>query len=201
MISLQTQAFAYPYFNFGVIFKPTLVVDNFSVIGGSRIGINITPNIYAGVALNAISFNSYSSEVIDNQIGKYPILALNYVAIDFDYSLMPESEYFPSISLTAGYGNMNFRPTVTTITIDNTVTAYNPAYKLDKKEFFILEPQLNLNMNFTQFYRLTLGVGYRIIPGLDYKPVNLENEGKFVHLKGNDLNGITGTLTIKFGGF
>ncbi|MBS3999261.1 MAG: hypothetical protein KGZ71_02130 [Desulfobulbaceae bacterium] len=199
---LPAASFAYPFVNFGIIFKPTLIVENFSVIGGSELGINLSPNVYTGVSINAISFNTYSSDVIDSQIGKYPVLALNYIAFEFDYApILTDKEYFPSLTITAGYGNMNFRPTISTITIDNEVKTYNPEYKLDKKGFFIIEPQLNLNLNFKSYYRLTLGVGYRFIPGLDYKPKNLENEGKFVHLQNNDLNGFTATMTIKFGGF
>jgi hypothetical protein len=199
---LPAASFAYPFVNFGIIFKPTILVDNFSVIGGSKIGVSLSPNFYTGISVNAISFNSYSSDVIDSQIGKYPVLALNYFAFEFDYApISTDKEYFPSFTISAGYGNMNFRPTISTITIDNEVNTYNPEYKLDKKDFFIIEPQLNLNMNFKSYYRLTLGVGYRLIPGLDYKPKNLENEGKTVHLQGNDLNGLTATMTIKFGGF
>jgi len=199
---LPVTSFAYPFVNFGIIFKPTQLADNFSVIGGSNLGVNLSPSIYTGISVNAISFNSYSSDVIDSQIDKYPVLALHYFALEFDYAfLSPEKEYFPSFTISAGYGNMNFRPTIATITVDNEVSTYNPEYKFEKKGFFIIEPQLNLNMNFRSYYRLTIGVGYRFIPGLDYKPKYLESEGKFVHLQGSDLNGLTATMTIKFGGF
>ncbi|MCO5252394.1 MAG: hypothetical protein M9949_13385 [Candidatus Kapabacteria bacterium] len=199
---LPVTSFAYPHVNFGIIFKPTLLANNFSVIGGSNLGLNFSPRIYTGISVNAISFNSYSSDVIDSQIDKFPVLAMNYIALEFDYAILsPEKEYFPSLTISAGYGNMNFRPTIATVTVDNEVHSYNPEYKLEKKGFFIVEPQLNLNMYFKPFYRLIIGVGYRFIPGLDYKPKNLESEGKTVHLQGSDLNGLTATMTIKFGGF
>lgn len=191
----------YPGVNFGIFFKPTIMNDELSVIAGSRLGVNFTQNIYTGIAVNAVSFNSLNSYVIDPIIDKYPVLALNYVSLEIDYAISPQSSVFPSILLTIGYGAMNFRPPKSTIFVDGREKSYNPDYKLDIKNFIIFEPQVNLNMNFRSFYKLTIGLGYRFIPGLDYSPNNLIDGDRQMHLNESDLNGPTATFTVKFGSF
>lgn len=191
----------YPAVNFGILFKPTIVKDELSVIAGSRLGVNLSKNLYTGISINAISFNSMTSYVIDTVIDKYPILTLNYISIELDYAPLPGDKYFPSFAVAIGYGNMYFRPPVSTIFESGREKSYSPDYKLDNRTFLIIEPQVNLSMNFRDFYKITIGIGYRIIPGLDYSPKNLTDGKRQMQLVNSDLNGLTGTVTFKFGGF
>lgn len=201
ILSAESDGSDYPSVNFGILFKPTILKDELSVIAGSRLGVNLSNNFYVGASVNAISFNSMTSYVVDPVIDKYPVLALNYIALELDYAISPESEYFPSFLVVAGYGNMYFRPPVSTIFESGREKSYNPDYKLNHKNFIIIEPQINLNMNFRNFYRIVVGIGYRLIPGLDYSPKNLSDGDRQMKLSNNELNGLTGTVTFKFGGF
>lgn len=167
VLSAESDGSDYPVVNFGILFKPTILKDELSVIAGSRLGVNLSNNFYLGASVNAISFNSMTSYVIDPVIDKYPVLTLNYIAFELDYAISPESEYFPSFLVAAGYGNMYFRPPVSTIFESGREKSYNPDYKLDHSNFIVIEPQINLNMNFRNFYRIVIGIGYRLIPGLD----------------------------------
>jgi len=55
---------------------------------------------------------------------------------------------------------------------------------------FIVEPSLNLVLNVTKFFRLALGAGYRYIAGVDS-----------ADLDAWALNGLSGTVALKFGYF
>ena len=63
-------------------------------------------------------------------------------------------------------------------------------HTIETNEYFVFEPDLNLELNVTKFFRIGLGVGYRVVAGDDFKGYNYL-----------DLSGVTGTLTFKFGKF
>ncbi|HGJ67406.1 TPA: hypothetical protein ENS27_18745 [bacterium] len=54
----------------------------------------------------------------------------------------------------------------------------------------VVEPGLNLEINITDYFRLSLGASYRVVDRVDLK--NLSND---------DINGITGNIALKFGAF
>ena len=60
----------------------------------------------------------------------------------------------------------------------------------DGDAFFIAEPQANLMLNVTHFFRLGVGVSYRWVNGADY-----------AGLDDADLRGMAGVLMFKFGKF
>ncbi|NLY90932.1 MAG: hypothetical protein GX081_04920 [Firmicutes bacterium] len=64
------------------------------------------------------------------------------------------------------------------------------ASNYSNESFFIVEPDINLELNVFTHFRVALGVGYRYIDGI-------ESEG----LTGKDLSGVYANLTLKFGGF
>ena len=60
----------------------------------------------------------------------------------------------------------------------------------DSGSYFVFEPELNLELNVTKFFRIGLGVGYRLVAGDDFY--------EYDYL---DLSGVTGTLAFEFGKF
>jgi len=56
--------------------------------------------------------------------------------------------------------------------------------------FFIIEPEINVELNVSSHFRVGLGVGYRWISGLDLKGITDQ-----------DLSGVSANLTFKFGSF
>jgi hypothetical protein len=62
--------------------------------------------------------------------------------------------------------------------------------KLENSDFFVFEPGVGVELNITTWFRIEMGVGYRIITGLQMsRTVN------------KDLAGISGNLAFKFGSF
>lgn len=60
----------------------------------------------------------------------------------------------------------------------------------DSDTYFIVEPEINLEWNITRFWRLDLGASYRFVSGCELGDVSNE-----------DLSGVSGNLTFKFGKF
>jgi hypothetical protein len=63
------------------------------------------------------------------------------------------------------------------------------------KMIFVFEPQVALNLNVTSFFKISLGVSYRIVPdaSLKYNTTPILNQ--------NDFNGFSTNLSFKFGRF
>ena len=60
----------------------------------------------------------------------------------------------------------------------------------DPDPFFVAEPQANLILNVTHFFRIGMGVSYRWVSG-----------ARYAGLDDTDLSGVAGVLTFKFGNF
>jgi hypothetical protein len=72
---------------------------------------------------------------------------------------------------------------------------------------FVITPQVDLNMNLLKWMRMSVGVGYRAVTGVDktykYYPNNdpLEVPVEKAYFDKNALNSVTGNITLAFGWF
>ncbi len=60
----------------------------------------------------------------------------------------------------------------------------------DGDVFFVVEPEINLELNVTRWFRMGAGVSYRFISGVEHPT-----------LSNDDLSGVAGVLSFKFGKF
>ncbi|MCU0330405.1 MAG: hypothetical protein MUC47_05435 [Candidatus Kapabacteria bacterium] len=58
--------------------------------------------------------------------------------------------------------------------------------------FFVIEPQVNIEVNLTEWFRVAAGASYRFVNGVDTR-VGTTTIGN------SDLSGLSGVLTFKFG--
>lgn len=58
--------------------------------------------------------------------------------------------------------------------------------------FFVLEPQVNVELNVTDWFRMAAGVSYRLVNGVDSQVGSIKLDDKM-------LSGVAGVLTFKFG--
>ncbi len=96
------------------------------------------------------------------------------------YSFFANRPFHPAISAQIGWGGVSERD-------------YNYSY-LTSDNVFVFNPAIELEMNFTRFFRLSVGVHYRIVTG-----VNPEMYSS--HLTNSDLSGPGALLAFKFGWF
>lgn len=69
---------------------------------------------------------------------------------------------------------------------------------------FVITPQADLNMNLLKWMRLSVGVGYRIVTGVDKTYYTMDENNNLVekpYMEKNALNSVTGNITLAFGWF
>jgi len=95
------------------------------------------------------------------------------------YSFKASQPFHPTVSAQIGWG------TVSEHNVNNT-------YFGTPDNVFVFNPAVELEMNFTKFFRLGVGVHYRFVTGADPSIINLTN---------SDLSGPGVLLAFKFGWF
>ena len=96
------------------------------------------------------------------------------------YSFMANRPFHPAVSAQIGWGSVGERDyNYTNFSMDNV---------------FVFNPALELELNFTRFFRLGVGIHYRLVQG-----VNPEMHSS--NLTNSDFSGPGALLTFKFGWF
>ena len=114
----------------------------------------------------------------EDDISDGSTLSFGYGGFELEYIFGSDKLVHGSIYTLIGGGSLSLMGDET----DN--------HTIETNEYFVFEPDLNLELNVTKFFRIGLGVGYRVVAGDDFKGYNYL-----------DLSGVTGTLTFKFGKF
>ncbi len=96
------------------------------------------------------------------------------------YSFMAKKAFHPTLSAQIGWGSVSERD-------------YNYP-NLSTDNLFVFNPALELEMNFSRFFRLGVGVHYRMVTGVD-------SDMHTGDLENSDLSGPGVLLTFKFGWF
>ena len=76
----------------------------------------------------------------------------------------------------------------------------NPESASDYRDrIFTISPQVEIEFNMTEWFKINVGAGYRIVTGID--ATYLDNLGNSVNFYENgDFNSPVGTVTLIFGG-
>lgn len=102
---------------------------------------------------------------------------LSYGGLEMEYILASEDLMHASIVTLLGSGKVTLRNDATGVTAD-------------EASFFVLEPGINAELNVTKFFRIDLGVYYRMVTGVDT-----------ALLSNSKVGGPSAALTFKLGGF
>lgn len=160
-----------------------------SGFGGPLMGFSAVNGEFAhmmggggGVLLGDFFFGGYGSG-LTNGIPAGP----SGLRIDFGhggfwtgYSFMAARPLHPTISAQIGWGNVGER--------DHNYTDWT------SDNVFVFNPAVELEMNFTKFFRLGVGVHYRLVAGID---PGMHTSA----LSDSDFSGPGALLTFKFGWF
>lgn len=185
--------------NFSAVMQPTYLNNQFSLITGGKVGLNITPEIFLGLALYGTTLFKNKVDAIDPLVIQRPVLELSYYGLDVEYYFKPKNMYHFSISAFAGWSNIFFNiPPFE----DTNKVRYKPDY-FNGKSSLILKPSVNLNLNIKDFYRIVVGVSYRYFPGYEYNVKELVNVSDNMPYKitSEELDGFAINVAVRFGGF
>ncbi len=133
-----------------------------------------------GVLLGDFFFGGYGEGLTTSVPSGIYQLDFGHGGLWTGYSFMANKAFHPAISAQIGWGSVSEQD-------------YDFA-NLSTDNIFVFNPALELEMNFARFFRLGVGVHYRIVTGVNsgMHSSNIEN---------SDLSGPGAQLTFKFGWF
>ncbi|MHB8852874.1 MAG: hypothetical protein ACYC6P_05925 [Ignavibacteriaceae bacterium] len=170
---LQSGGFGAPTVKF------TLIDGLGAVLVGGYGGWLINHSFLIGVGgyglANAITYHGYGVQLALYPNLNFPFhendIRFGYGGLVLEYIGNHSKLVHSSFSILIGAGNIN--------------SGYNSNY-LSENNFFVVEPELNLEFNITTFFRINSGIGYRFISGIKsgyYSDVNLNAPELSLNLK------------------
>ncbi len=176
----------------GLEFKPAFISDEISIFSGSRAGVIFNETIGVGLSIYSMTFNNYKPNFFDEKLQTQPFLEYNYYGLELEYFFLPKNDLYASFHLFAGRarGNLN----ISDINIEDSLN-YEPQY-MNVGYFIVTEPGANLYLKLRDYYRIVLGVGYRIALNAD-----LKFTGTTINLSDNKLSGLYAHVSVLFGSF
>ena len=165
------------------VIKVTSIKDHSAIMFGGRGGWVINHSLLIGGGLYSIVSK------VDAEKGVLPFeeaplnVDLSYFGLEAEYIIRPADIWHYSGYIFIGAGSTRY--------VKDTGTTFKSSEQSGESDIvFVTEPSVNAELNITAWFHLDAGLSYRLVTGVN-RP-GLEN---------NDLSGITGTLTFKFGKF
>lgn len=167
------------------------VDDQFAVCLGGGAAMIVNKTFYIGGYFEGIMTNHYRQDLQTFVNIEKPRIVLEHGGIWMGYVYKHQKPVHGALSMKLGWGEID---------LEGDGHEYNPAFNYDFRDrIFSVIPQLELELNMTRWFRINIGVGYRIIAGIDATyPDQTGNEVDFYD-KG-DFNSPVGTVTLIFGG-
>lgn len=166
---------------FGLLLGYSQVNGNDAVIGGARLGWIINHSLVIGFAgsgfANNVSYNSIENGHDYYLTGGYGGLFIEPVI----GSKLPIHITFP-VTMGAGDAQLN----------QSYYTGADPweTYTTSEDAFIFVEPGVALELNMLKCFRIAAGISYRYT-----------SDVRFENFAPTSLNGLSGTVTLKFGKF
>ncbi|MCE5249827.1 hypothetical protein LLG96_06355 [bacterium] len=141
------------------------IINHSFILGGGGYGLTSEPDA-PGAAIDVYGENELKT-------------GFGYGGVEMEYIFRPNKLIHCSVYTLIGGGGVNYY--VNTDTTDN----------FDRADaVFVFEPAFNGTLNVTKWFRISTGVSYRLVSGLD-----------LAGLKDSDVSGLAGSLTFRFGKF
>jgi hypothetical protein len=158
-------------------------------LGGLSAGVILDHNLTIGLTGRAWgkSDQLYFSNVTDTA-GAY--LEGGYGGLLIEYTLFPKAVVHVTFPVMIGAGGVNYTSGKEYYHYDGDGDWDYDHFTYDSQAFFVIEPGVRAEMNVFKIMRLNAGVSYRYAPNF-----RLMNTDKDL------LNGLTGTIGLKFGKF
>jgi hypothetical protein len=165
----------------GPVIKYTQIKDKPGVLIGGRGGWIINHTFVIGGGGYGLVTQIEADYLFHND---KTYLNFGYGGLELEYIIQSDNVLHFTVYTLIGAGGINYK--------DNHGNDCNNYYdwSFSNDEFFVLEPAINIEVNITSFFRLNTGVNYRFISGVNFDTI-----------KNEDLSGVSGTLTLKFGSF
>lgn len=164
-------------FQVSPVLKPSLLNNSFTVYSGGRFSwlFNRSMGLGAGIYTNIIRQHADTDSASTD-------ISLTYYGLDYEYIYKPLALWHLTGQLVVGAGDFGFYTESNTRSRTH-VTA------------LLVEPMIGVEVNFTTWFRIGAGIGYRYINSLDSPEIRSRG------LTDTDLSGPTAALQFKWGRF
>lgn len=159
----------------GPVVKFTQINGEFGVLLGARGGWIMNHTFIIGAGGYGLVSEFDTKSVFKGELLQ---LMMGYGGLELEYVNSSNRLVHFSVYLLLGAGGLTYKELNDWISPKVT------------DEFWIAEPAINVELNISSFFRISTGVGYRFVTGVDL--------GNF---KNSDIAGVSGILTFKFGRF
>lgn len=159
------------------VLKLTKIAGNTGLIVGGRAGWIINKRFVIGAGYYTLA-NEVNSNYVVLPDNKNLLIDLNYGGLEFEYLILYESTYNLSLSMLFGSGGLSFH-------------LKDENKKFSDRNLLVWAPQISFEVKFNEWLHADVGISYRLISS--YTDV--------YNISRNDLQGITGILSLKLGGY
>lgn len=177
------------------------VNGEFAVSAGGGGAVIVNNFFFGGYGIGLSSFHYKDIILFDAQNGL--IRDFSNVPISFGHGgfwiggmMKPADAIHLACSAKIGWGS---------ISLNEKMEPFGYHYKPIEEVVFVLTPQIEAEFNLASWFKLNVGVGYRIVGGtdLEYEAYNsdLQYIGTKKYFNNKEFNSFTGTISFLFGGF
>ncbi len=163
----------------------TTLNDEFSVFAGGRAGWIINDRYVLGISGCGLATMHKRSEITDREDPEDLNFGMGYGGVILEYYFFPNRLIHISVGALAGAGGYGL-----VSSDENADEDVDHGHDGSGESFFVLEPELNLFLNVTKFFRIGIGGTYRYVNGV-------EKYG----MKNNYLRDFSGQILLAFGWF
>lgn len=159
-----------------------------ALVTGFRGGMIINNNFNLGAGIYNLQ-TVHRTENPEPLTGKKPQLDISYFGLEFEYVFFPEKLIHFTVYGFAGPGSITLKENWD---LDDLGIDSDFDYKTDW--FAVFQPAVNVEMNITEWMRVSVGGGYRFTPGVKYSYQGQEFDDAVA-------SGPFGVINFKFGSF
>jgi hypothetical protein len=159
--------------------KFTQIADQFGVLVGGKGGWIINHTIVIGGGGYGLVNNIGTSRTVD---GEQMYLNFGYGGLILEYIHEWDKLLHYSFSALLGGGGVGYGHR----------SNHQLSYDSETKSFFVVEPGANAEVNVSSFFRMNVGVSYRLLSAVQFDNNRFNDQ---------NLGGLSANLTFKFGKF
>lgn len=169
----------------GVDLKVTSLKDSRGLMTGAYGGLVINRNYLLGIGgYGLVTENEFKGTIPGDSTIKNLNLYGGYGGVIFGGTLFSKEVIHLSFPVLFGAGAAEVSDK------DFFSTSVDTDFTIENSVFFVIEPAAQLEINITPYFRIAAGASYRYVTGSDLQ--NIED---------GDLEGLTTTLSFRFGRF
>jgi hypothetical protein len=166
------------------------VNKEFAVSLGGGAAMLFNQSFFIGGYFEGIMTNHYRQDLQTIVDAEKPKISLEQGGIWLGYVYKPQKAVHGGLSMKLGWGEIDLKDEGN----GNPESAYDY-----RDRIFAVTPQAELELNLTKWFKVNVGVGYRIVTGID-ATYQVEDGNPVNFYEKSDFNSPVGTITLIFGG-